>query len=136
MTLMKYIFFFLFTVVSFTSYANDNTYILVGQNGSEGKTAFVLELTCDDLGDNVQISENGEIYLKVDKIIAMPNGSYQNGFVNSYSAEAEENTIECGSRVYRPKRWQCPYCHHWWEMGERCKNEECATNQWEKKEES
>ena len=127
MTLIKRIFFFLFTVISFTSYANDNSYILVGQNGSEGKTAFVLELTGDDLGDNVQISENGEIYLKVDKIIAMPSG-----FANAYSDAAAENTIECGSRVYKPEKWKCPYCYHWWEMGERCQNEKCPTNQWKK----
>ncbi len=28
------------------------------------------------------------------------------------------------------KEWKCPYCHHHWKYGEKCKNEECASTQW------
>lgn len=115
MKLIKYIFFFLFFSSCF-SYANENKYTFVGQN-NEGKTAFILELV-DDLGDNIQINENGEVYIKVDKIIAV----------------SEENVTEYGGRVStKPKTWKCPYCNRRWEFGEECKNEECATNQWKKK---
>ncbi len=28
------------------------------------------------------------------------------------------------------KRWQCPYCRYWWQIGESCKNPRCPTNNW------
>jgi hypothetical protein len=54
------------------SYAHENRYILVGQNNCQGctKTAFILDLRGDNLEHQLQISDNGEVYLKVDKIIA------------------------------------------------------------------
>lgn len=75
MKFMKFIS-FLFTIICCTSYAHENKYIFIGQSGNEGKTAFVLELVGDDFGDNVQINENGEVYLKVDKIIAIPKNTF------------------------------------------------------------
>lgn len=30
----------------------------------------------------------------------------------------------------RIQKWKCPYCHHWWPMGEKCQNEKCPTNRW------
>lgn len=30
----------------------------------------------------------------------------------------------------REKKWKCPYCHHWWPIGQRCQNPECPTNKW------
>lgn len=36
-----------------------------------------------------------------------------------------------GGRIQeQPKKWQCPYCQHWWLLGERCQNKKCPTNQW------
>lgn len=35
-----------------------------------------------------------------------------------------------GDPIVQPKQWKCPYCGHWWFIGEKCKNPECATNQW------
>jgi len=44
-----------------------------------------------------------------------------------------EEIIEYGSRVSPlPKKWKCPYCNHWWEIGEKCQNKDCPTNQWKK----
>lgn len=117
MKFIRSISFFLFLIICSASYAHENKYIFVGQN-NEGKTAFVLELV-DDLGDNIQINENGEVYIKVDKIIAV----------------TEENVTEYGGRVSpQPQKWKCPYCYLWWEMGERCGNKKCPTNQWKKEE--
>lgn len=76
MKLIKFISFFLFAVTCCISYADENKYIFVGQNGSDGKTAFILELIGDELKNHVQISENGEVYLKVDKITAIPKETF------------------------------------------------------------
>ena len=41
------------------------------------------------------------------------------------------NSIDlCGSKVSQRQKWQCPYCHQWWNIGEKCKNSKCPTNQW------
>lgn len=29
------------------------------------------------------------------------------------------------------KEWKCPYCYHHWKYGERCKNVECPSTQWD-----
>src|SRR3990167_9529567 len=61
-----------------TSYGNENKYIFVGQTGSDelATTAFVLELIGDNLEQHVQINETGEVYLKVDKIVAIPKETF------------------------------------------------------------
>ena len=41
-----------------------------------------------------------------------------------------KDIILCGSRPTIEKRWQCPYCYHWWKYGEKCQNKDCPTNQW------
>ena len=28
------------------------------------------------------------------------------------------------------KKWKCPYCYHWWPVGQRCQNPDCPTNKW------
>lgn len=28
------------------------------------------------------------------------------------------------------KQWKCPYCYHWWPIGQKCENENCPTNKW------
>lgn len=74
MKFVRNIVLFLFAVACSISYTDENKYVFVGQNESEGcaKTAFILELIGEDLSDHIQISENGEMYLKVDKILAIP----------------------------------------------------------------
>lgn len=74
MKLVRFVSFFLFIVLCCTSYAHENKYVFVGQNGTDkcAQTAFILELIDDDLENHVMMNENGEVYLKVDKIIAIP----------------------------------------------------------------
>jgi hypothetical protein len=137
MKFIRFISFCLFLVLSCKSYAHENKYVFVGQNEGNGqaKTAFILELMGDDLENHVQISESGEVYLKVDNIIAVPKETFSN-FASHGNAqglyEFEEDLTQCGSRVVKPPKWQCPYCRLWWEMGEKCTNGNCPKNQWKK----
>ena len=76
MNFIKRIPFFLFIVVCYTSYASENTYVLMGQNEKGDSTTFLLELMDSDIEQYCHISENGEIHLKADKIIAIPKSSH------------------------------------------------------------
>jgi len=126
---------FFFFVVSYgTSYAHENKGVFVGQNGDE--TTFILEVIRDVPNDHILISEEGEVYIKVDKVIPIQADNLlfmHNLFFGLRSHGFEEEDVEnCGSRI-PPKKWQCPYCYLWWEMGERCQNPLCPTNQWKNK---
>lgn len=153
MRFIKFISFCLFAIFCCASYAHENNYIFVGQNGADesAQTAFILELLGDDLENHVMMNENGEMYLKVDKIVAIPKETFirfadPNEFMNTHTAPCSKiiqsdgqqfyafagDVIQCGSKV-APKKWQCPYCHYWWEIGESCTNDNCPTNQWKKK---
>jgi hypothetical protein len=33
--------------------------------------------------------------------------------------------------VARVKKWRCPYCYHWSELGKRCGNKGCPKKSWE-----
>lgn len=133
---------FLCAVICCTAYADENKYIFVGQNENEGfaKTAFILELVGDDLENHVQINGNGEVFLKVDKIVAVPKevfshfAQHANTGEQSYAAQGvgensavatfgaatsledkhEELEIRCRKCRYyytpRPGRWDCPRC--------------------------
>lgn len=129
MKLKKLVPFLLLLIFCFTSYAHENRCVIVGQNAKEEKTTFVLEMS-EDNWKNVHINENGEVYIRAEKIIVIPNNCLnEQGF---YPFEGD--VTSCGSKVSKPKTWQCPYCHHWWELGEKCKYEDCPTNRWEKEE--
>lgn len=43
-----------------------------------------------------------------------------------YVFESEINDCRLGGE----KEWKCPYCHHWWPMGQKCNNPNCPINQW------
>lgn len=137
MRFIKFVSFCLFAIFCCASYAHENNYILVGQNGADEctQTAFVLELVGDDLGNHVIMNDNGEIYLKVDKIVAIPKETFTHVASDAQGFYAfAGDVIQCGSRVSKePKKWQCPYCHYWWEIGETCTNDNCPTNLWKKK---
>lgn len=65
--------FLLFSILCCTAYAHENEYIIIGQNieNDQITTAFILQLFADDFENNIQINENGEVYLKVDKIFSI-----------------------------------------------------------------
>jgi len=75
MNFIKQVSFFLLTILCCTSYAHENKYIFVGQNGNEGSPAFILELLGSEAEQYCHISDSGEVYLKVDKIVAIPKNS-------------------------------------------------------------
>jgi hypothetical protein len=130
MKFIRFCTFFLFITACCTFYANENKYVFVGQNGNDGlaKTVFVLELMGADLEQYVQINENGEVYLKVDKIVAIPKETFSHfaSFCNSTMlTNASQNMMETGGadeeyvccsncRFYyyaRPGHRDCPRCH-------------------------
>lgn len=144
MHFMKSVLFIFFAIINYQAYAHENEYVLVGQNHHDGQadTAFVLELVGDNVDDYVHINESGEVYLKVDKIVAIPRGKTQfasardvmyvsGGKCLSVGRDYEEDVGRYG-RVDQPKRWQCPYCYHWWILGEKCQNPFCPVNNWNK----
>ena len=115
------------------SYAFEEEYVFVGKNGEE--IAFTLNIMGDiSKVHHIQICEDGEVYIKVEKIIAIPKADFSYVYdCNEQRSYVFENDIrECGSRVSDTRKWQCPYCNHWWELGERCQYEKCPTNLWDK----
>lgn len=38
-----------------------------------------------------------------------------------------ENDI---TNIDAEKKWKCPYCYHWWPLGQKCQNPDCPTNKW------
>ncbi len=102
-----------------TSYANENNFVLVGQNNSEEKPAFILQLFAEELDQYFQINENGEVYLKADKVIAIPKEALShlanvNDLVN-YSKENDETErvkcTNCGTKYWATTgNRHCPNC--------------------------
>lgn len=123
-------------------HAEENRQLLIGQvdHRGESKVAFVLELVGNDL--DYVINEYGELYVKVDRIIALPKDSLlleNNAFPSNSARDANAASLQlCGNRIVEmtEKKWKCPYCYRWWKLGEECKNEECPTNQWKKSKQS
>lgn len=77
------------------------------------------------VSNDLEISENA-IYIHLEEMLIETSTirTDQQGFyifeddIINYEAEKE-------------KMWKCPYCYHWWPVGQRCQNPECPTNQWE-----
>jgi len=40
----------------------------------------------------------------------------------------ENDIVNCG--LGGEKEWKCPYCFHWWPIGQKCANPKCPTNKW------
>ncbi len=111
---VKFLSFFLFAILCCTSYAHENNFVFVGQNGAGEctQTAFILELLGDNLENHVMINENGEVYLKVDKIIAIPKEA-----LNHFPITADtsfpgngEVSLTKASRNDWSFKWTCPHC--------------------------
>jgi len=153
MHFMKKCFFFV-TALAFcmlSADAHESKSVFIGQNGAD--SVFTLEIIGDLPADHIQIDPDGKVHIKVDKIIAVPKETVSQFSKDPVSAQsmnqnrAMEYYGDIESFVFdgyeqdyssnaasRAKKWQCPYCHMWWEYGERCKNQECPTNRWGKDE--
>lgn len=126
MRCVKLVCFLIATLITCISYANtnENKYVFVGQTGNE--TSFVLEIIDDNM-DNIAINENGEVWIKVDKIIAVPKAELKEAqatlpiHLTSYGAfgqslfdsksEAEVRCPQCRyTYVPGPPTWSCPRC--------------------------
>lgn len=109
----------MFSVFCFTSYASENKHFFIGQTGSgeSVRTAFILEVTADNFLDHMQITENGEVFLKADQVLAIPKETLSNlvsfaqrtqglqseaspQLTSAYSSEAMSNDFELD--------WRCP----------------------------
>lgn len=132
MKFIRFFAFFLLVITCCTTYGNENKYVFVGQNENDGlaKTAFVLELIGDNLEQYFQINDNGEVCLKLDKIVAIPKetfshfaalaGSNSQTIATSFLASNQLNEnydeleIRCKNcRFYytpRPGHRNCPTC--------------------------
>lgn len=73
---------------------------------------------------NLEISDN-VIYIHLEDNLIATNvlRTDQQGF---YIFETDITDYE----MAREKMWKCPYCYHWWPIGQRCQNPECPTNKW------
>jgi hypothetical protein len=150
-----YLFVLAFVFCTVSTHAHENKCVFVGQNG--GESVFTLEILGNFPANHLQIDENGEVHIKVDRIIAVSKELFSQESASSDSANSINQFLafmnqnraigyhdEIGSFVFedyaldsnggssRAKKWQCPYCYMWWEYGERCKNPACPTNQWNK----
>ena len=113
MKLIKLVSLFFFTIISCISFADENKYIFVGQNetAESTETAFILEVEDGALENHVHISENGEVYLKVDKIIAIPKDSLFDfqSLGRSSSGNSFFQSMQHSLRRDPPSlSWRCP----------------------------
>lgn len=74
--------------------------------------------------NNLEISAN-VIYIHLEDNLIATNvlRTDQQGL---YIFETDITHYEMASE----KKWRCPYCYHWWPIGQRCQNKNCPTNQW------
>src|ERR1700679_3274089 len=105
MSCMKRLTLFVAALISFISYANahENRYVFIGENNNQ--IAFVLDLLNEDVQNYVRINENGEVWLKADKIVSVPASqlataaplSYLNntGDLSNVEARSEEQEVKC-----------------------------------------
>ena len=98
---LKCISLFLLLVVACMSYAHESVYTLIGKNCSEERPVFILEVT-EDIGENIQINENGEVYIKVDQVVVVPQTSLCQEGIGFMNPRSLEDLTSCGSRASAP----------------------------------
>lgn len=126
MKFTKLVFFVLFAILCYSSHAHENEFVFIGQNENDGseRTAFILELLGEDLENHVLINENGEVYLKVDKIVAIPKEAFSH-FIQSRHEMSSESfgnfvgametpflslTKTCPGTLVACKNYKCERC--------------------------
>jgi len=86
--------------------------------------AFLLEILSEDMANRLAISENGDVYIKVDQLVNIPStelanfmttGNLQNFSVSQVLARDDEPDIQCGNcrYWYNPRSCngrKCPRC--------------------------
>lgn len=102
-------------------------------------TVSILEgVNCTLLDDDRQYLQPDEIFIEKGVINVLLGNEWSSvncvrvGEMGVYVFR--EDLENYGSRIVTPERWTCPYCGMRWNLGEKCKNAKCPTNQWEKEE--
>lgn len=95
MKLMKLFLSLTLTLFCCTAFAHENKHFLIGLNGTgeSAETAFIVEVSSDDLNDICVMSDEGEVYLKVDKIVAVPKEALL-AYMPNTAAEAIANSFQ------------------------------------------
>lgn len=100
----------------------------------------ILEgVNCTIEDDDRQYLQSDEIFIEKGEINVLlgnewsPVNCIRAGEIGVYVLR--EDLENYGSRIVTPKRWKCPYCGMRWDLGEKCENAQCPTNQWKKEEE-
>jgi len=73
-----------------------------------------------EIGDNLMYIHLEDNWIATNVIRTDQQGFYIFG----------NDITDCGITGEREKKWKCPYCNHWWPMGQKCQNPKCPTNQW------
>lgn len=118
MKLMKLCSVLLFLIFFSTTYADENKYIFIGQNGhgESAKTAFVLEITAEDCNNVIAMNENGEVYLKADNIVAISKETFANFAQASLAVRSEQVSVVTCKKCNKEydKDNQSKNCPHGW----------------------
>ncbi len=102
---------FLFIFLNFVGYAHGNEYILIGKNQTDksGRPAFILEMSENNLENTIRIGENGEVFVKVDTIFAIPKEALTHSTQDFLSFEILNTLIDTsGALVFDSYTKQCP----------------------------
>lgn len=89
------------------------------------------------LNQDKVIYNQGSAFLKLDEnYYALLPSIYEDDF-GYFIFINNRNLLEIDEisdkKLKKPeKKWQCPYCYHWYKFGEKCTNLECPTNLWQK----
>lgn len=120
MKLIRVISFFLFAAISCISYAKENKCIFIGQNeGDDAKTVFILEMLGDDFDNYIHTNEHGEVYLKVNKLLAISKETL-NQVVFSYPGHEYMQVDE--STIFNSWKCDCGAWNHKWDNPTHCGN--------------
>jgi hypothetical protein len=110
--------FFLLAASSCISYAKENKSIFIAQNEvGDAKTVLMLEMPGDDLENYVHINEQGEVFLKVNKLVAMSKETLTQVVFSSTGREYREVD---DSIIFNSWKCDCGAWNHKWDNPTHC----------------
>lgn len=103
-------------VISCTVFANENTSFFIGQiEGETGlQNAFILQIQEQDFKDRIRISDTGEIFIKIDKILSVDKSVLNTHVLCDSQIRAQETSVKsshCAGYSFQDERertWTCP----------------------------
>jgi Zn finger protein HypA/HybF involved in hydrogenase expression len=95
-----------------SSHADENKQLFIGKIGE--KAVFLLDvLEAGDLQNSMHISETGEVFIKVDQILALAKTEVSNFLATSQQLPTTNAFPETALRDNEPDV-QCWNCKHWY----------------------